>query len=47
MDERCKKCKIYNKALNKFACCSWYMDNIVLGNKSVKDCPEYKYKKGT
>ena len=47
MDQRCKTCKIYNKTLNKFACCKWYMDNVVCGNKSVKDCTEYKYKKGT
>ena len=25
----------------------WYMDNVVCGNKDVKDCTEYKYKKGT
>ena len=47
MDERCKKCKTYNRTLNKSACCKWYMDNVVCGNKSVKDCTEYKYKKGT
>lgn len=44
---KCKTCKIYNKTLNKFACCKWYMNNVVCGNKSVKDCTEYKYKKGT
>ena len=47
MDEKCKTCKIYHKTTNKYACCTWYMDNVVCGNKSTKDCPEYKYKKGT
>ena len=47
MDKRCKTCKIYNKTVNKYACCKWYMDNVVGGNKSTKDCTEYKYKKGT
>ena len=44
---KCKTCKIYNKTVNKYACCKWYMDNVVCGNKDVKDCTEYKYKKGT
>ena len=47
MDKKCITCKIYHKTKNKCACCKWYMDNVVLGNKSVKDCTEYKYKKGT
>lgn len=24
------------------ACCVWYMDNVVCGNASVNDCPDYK-----
>ena len=44
---KCKSCKTYHKSVNKFACCKWYMDNVVCGNKNVKDCTEYKYKKGT
>ena len=47
IDRRCKTCKVYHKIMNKCACCKWYMDNIVCGNKSTKDCTEYKYKKGT
>lgn len=44
---KCKSCKTYHKTKNKYACCKWYMDNVVCGNKDVKDCMEYKYKKGT
>ena len=47
MDEKCKTCKIYQKAIKENGCCVWYMDNVVCGNKSVKDCTEYKYKKET
>lgn len=47
VSDKCKTCKIYNKIVNKYACCKWYMDNVVCGNKDVKDCTEYKYKKGT
>ena len=47
VSKRCKTCKTYHKTINKFACCKWYMDNVVCGNKSVKDCTEYKYKKGS
>jgi hypothetical protein len=46
-DYKCKSCKTYHKAANKYSCCKWYMDNVVCGNKDVKDCTEYKYKKGT
>lgn len=35
-------CKIYKKAVKENACCVWYMDNVVCGNKDVKDCPVYK-----
>lgn len=40
----CKKCKIYKKVAQskKPSCCAWYLDNVVLGDKSVKDCPRYK-----
>ena len=47
VSERCKTCKIYHKTMNKIACCKWFMDNVICGNKSEKDCTEYKYKKGT
>lgn len=46
-DHKCKTCKVYHKAMNKYACCKWYIENIVCGNKDVKDCTEYRYKKGT
>ena len=40
----CKKCEIYEKVeqSKEPSCCIWYVDNVVLGNKSVKDCPRYK-----
>ena len=38
-----KACEIYKKAQNQsLACCIWYMDNVVLGNKKVEDCTDYK-----
>ena len=41
--EKCKTCEIYKKAQSQsFACCIWYMDNVVLGNKKVEDCTDYK-----
>ena len=36
-DNKCKTCKTYHKAVNKNACCAWYMYNVVCGNKDVKD----------
>ena len=41
---KCKTCK-YNAEAKKSkepACCAWYIDNVVCGNKTVKDCPVYK-----
>ena len=41
--EKCKTCKIYKMAQSQsLACCIWYMDNVVLGNKKVEDCTDYK-----
>ena len=40
-----ENCKIYQKAIKEGGCCVWYMDNVVCGNKSEKDCPQYKNKK--
>lgn len=46
-DMKCRTCVTYYKTKNKLACCKWFMDNVVCGNKETKDCTEYKYKKGT
>ena len=42
--EKCKTCEIYKMAQSQssLACCIWYMDNVVLGNKKVEDCTDYK-----
>ena len=37
---KCGTCKIYQE-LPDLACCAWYMDNVVLGDKVTKDCPKY------
>ena len=40
----CKDCNILKKAkLSKEpAACAWYIDNVVCGNKTAKDCPYRK-----
>lgn len=43
---KCKDCKIYKRAIKENGCCIWYMDNVVCGNESVKNCPQYKKTKG-
>ena len=41
---KCNTCKVMADIYNSKdpACCAWFMDNVVLGNKSVDDCPKYK-----
>lgn len=42
--KRCNTCKI-SKEIEKStepACCMWYMDNVVLGDKNVNDCEIYQ-----
>ena len=42
--KKCDTCKI-RKEIEKSAepaCCIWYMDNVVLGNKNVNDCEIYQ-----
>ena len=39
---KCDNCKINKMAEEQNGCCIWYMDNVVLGNKSVDDCSKYK-----
>ena len=41
--KKCNTCKI-SKEIEKStepACCIWYMDNVVLGDKSIDDCEIY------
>ena len=42
MKNKCQTCQINNQAIEEEGCCIWYMDNVVLGNKSADDCPKYK-----
>jgi len=28
------------------ACCAWYLENVVCGDKSVDDCPEWEARHG-
>ena len=37
---KCGTCKIYQE-LPDLACCAWYMDNVVCGDRTTKDCTEY------
>ena len=48
MKTKCETCKVHAKILKSKtpACCVWYLENVVCGNKSTKSCPEYKPVKG-
>ena len=42
--KKCNTCKI-SKEIEKStepACCVWYMDNVVLGDKNINDCEIYQ-----
>ena len=44
MKKNCKTCKV-NRRIEQSktpACCKWYLENIVILGKSVKDCTDYK-----
>lgn len=45
---KCETCEIMKliEASNEPACCIWYMDNVVCGDKSVEDCTAYQPPKG-
>lgn len=45
---KCKTCEVMKRieASNEPACCMWYIDNVVCGDKSVKDCTVYEPPKG-
>ena len=41
---KCDSCKVMEE-INKSeepACCRWFMDNVVCGDKSVDDCNSYE-----
>ena len=44
MKKNCENCKINRRVSNSKepACCKWYLENIVIKGKSVKDCPDYE-----
>ena len=41
---KCKTCEVMKRieASNEPACCVWFMDNVVCGDKSVEDCEVYE-----
>lgn len=44
---KCDTCKI-QEDINKSeepACCVWFMENVVCGNKTPEDCTWYKKRK--
>ena len=44
MNEKCLNCKI-NEEIENSDCpsvCAWYMDNVVLGDKTITECTEYR-----
>ncbi len=38
--KKCGTCKIAHE-MPDMACCVWYMDNVVCGDKTTEDCTEY------
>lgn len=44
MTTRCDTCEVMAEIRKSDApaCCKWFMDNVVCGNKSTKSCPHYK-----
>ena len=38
--KKCGTCKIAHE-MSDMACCDWYMDNVVCGDKTTEDCTEY------
>ena len=41
---KCKNCGIYLRAMasSEPACCMWYLDNVVCGDKSLEECNVYE-----
>lgn len=44
--KNCDTCKIHDEVMNSKepACCVWLMENVICGNKTVKECEVYKQK---
>lgn len=44
LKRKCDSCEIMQniKKSKELVACAWYMDNVVCGNKTVKECPVYK-----
>lgn len=40
---KCDTCGIAREAIesNEPACCSWYIESVVCGDKTINDCTEY------
>lgn len=38
--KKCVTCKIAHETPD-MACCAWYIDNVVCGDKTTRDCPHY------
>jgi hypothetical protein len=47
-DIRCATCQVHRDATKSAepACCVWFMDNVICGNKTADDCPVYEPMKG-
>lgn len=41
---KCEKCKVQMRVneSDEPACCKWFMDNVVIGGKSVEACDVYE-----
>lgn len=42
--DKCKTCAV-NKRVQEseeLVCCAWYLENVVCGDKSVRECSEYE-----
>ena len=41
---KCDTCQVHKRVMESEepACCTWLLDNVVLGDKSVEDCPVYE-----
>lgn len=41
---KCSKCGIFIRAMasTEPACCKWYIDNVVCGDKSLEDCTAHE-----
>ena len=41
---KCDTCQVQKRVMESEepACCAWLLDNVVCGDKSVDECPEYE-----